>query len=144
LLAPPDRSHLRRLGALSIRVQAAVTALVFVLSSLIGLVHEATTRHVVCAEHGELMHGALETAERAAAGAPAQLGATRDPAIPGAHGHEHCSLTSTIHNVRVEPRPPALVPAPPVISDVGDAAPRAQRHRGDLVYRTAPKTSPPA
>ena len=147
MLASVDRSRSQRLGArLSIRVQAALTALAFVLSSLIGLVHEATTKHVRCAEHGELMHGDPTVASRAtnAAPAPARITAARDAALPGVHGHEHCSLTSTTRGAQVALKPPAIVPAPLAVSNVPEAAPRVVASRGDSLYRTAPKTSPPA
>jgi hypothetical protein len=60
------------------------------------------------------------------------------------HAHEHCSLTSTTRDSRVELRPPAIIPAPLATSDVADTTPRVAAARGDRVYRTAPKTSPPA
>ena len=150
LLVSPDRSRIGRPGArLTIRVQAALTAFAFVLSSLIGLIHEATTRHVRCAEHGELMHGDAITATRSVAVAPRHDrvvagSAVHDATTTAMHAHEHCSLTSTTRDSRVELRPPAIVPAPLAISDVADAAPRVVAARGDSVYRTAPKTSPPA
>jgi hypothetical protein len=139
----------RRPGArLSIRVQAALTALAFVLSSLIGLIHEATTRHVLCAEHGELMHGdpavASQAANRAMTRAPGRDSTVHDAAAAAMHRHEHCSLTSTTRASRIAIRPPAIVPAPVAISDVADAARRVIASCGDSLYRTAPKTSPPA
>jgi hypothetical protein len=150
LLVSPDHSRIGRPGVrLLIRVQAALTAFAFVLSSLIGLIHEATTRHVRCAEHGELMHGDAITATRSAAEAPRHGlvvagSAVRDATTTAMHAHEHCSLTSRTRDSRVELRPPALVPAPLAISDVPNAAPHVVASRGDSIYRTAPKTSPPA
>jgi hypothetical protein len=144
LLASLDRSSVRRPGArLPIRIQAALTALAFVLSGLIGLVHEATTRHVRCAEHGELMHGDPAVATRAVIKAPGLDSTVRD-AGPAIHRHEHCSLTSTTRASRVAVRPPAVVAAPVAISDVATATARAIVSPGDSLYRTAPKTSPPA
>jgi hypothetical protein len=136
---------MRRTGArLSIRVQAALTALAFVLSSLIGLIHEATTRHVRCAEHGELMHGDAAVASRAMTAEPERDCTVRGAVAATVHRHEHCSLTSTTRASRLVLRPPAVVPAPVAISDVASAAPRVIASRGDSLYRTAPKTSPPA
>jgi hypothetical protein len=139
LLASPARSC-----RFPIRVQAALTALAFVLSSLIGLVHEANTKHVRCAEHGEMMHGDQAATTRAAMRPPAPGSVVHDTTVATIHRHEHCALTSTTRDSRVELRPPAIVPAPLAISDVADAPARvAAAHRGAL-YRTAPKTSPPA
>jgi hypothetical protein len=145
LLASLDRSSVRRPGArLSIRVQAALTALAFVLSSMIGLIHEATTRHVRCAEHGEMMHGDATVASRAATRAPSRDSVVHDAPVAVMHRHEHCSLTSTTRTSRVATRPPAIVAAPVAISDVATATPCVIASRGDSLYRTAPKTSPPA
>jgi hypothetical protein len=145
LLASSDRGCVRRPGArLPIRLQAALTALVFVVSSLIGLVHEATTKHVRCAEHGELIDGDPALATRAAAKAPEPDSVVRDAGVPPVHGHEHCLVTSTSRASRIEVRPPAVAPAPLAISEVASAAPRVIASRGLRIYRTAPKTSPPA
>lgn len=137
------------------RVSAALTALAFVLSSLFGLIHEGTTKHVRCAEHGELIDGGPAIASPASAGAVSHARAAiagvlgrgavlRDLEAIAMHGHEHCSLASAMRESRVVPRPPAVAPAPVVVGDL-DVAPAlvAVAPRGDL-YRTAPKTSPPA
>jgi hypothetical protein len=136
------------------RVHAAVTALAFVLSSLFGLIHEGTTTHIRCAEHGELIDGGPSVASPANTGAapaartanPAALGGgavVRDLAAIAQHGHEHCTLASAMRQSRVVPRPPMVVPATVAIGDLELTSPRvAAVHHRDL-YRTAPKTSPP-
>ena len=140
-----DHSDAQRSGTwFPIRVQAALTALIFVVSSLIGLVHEATTKHVRCAEHGELMHGDPAQAARATTTAPQRDSVVRDVAATVPHRHEHCSLTSTTRDSRVELRGPVVAPAPLAISEVADGTHRIVTLRSDSVYRTAPKTSPPA
>lgn len=131
------------------RVHAAVTALVFVVSSLLGMVHEATTRHVRCAEHGELVDAAARPGEPARRTAAVERATdpsvVRDATAPAARdGHEHCSLVSTIRASRIAARPPALQGAPIAISDVATAPPGAVTARATALYRTAPKTSPPA
>src|SRR6185295_10557887 len=92
------------------RVHAALTALAFVLSSLFGLIHEGTTTHVRCAEHGELIdggptvatpsstvanHARLVHAERGRGAAVRELDAI------ALHGHEHCTLASAMRESRV-------------------------------------------
>lgn len=91
-----------------------------------------------------MMHGDQTLATRAAAKAPALGSVVHNAAGATIHSHEHCSLTSRTRDSRVELRPPALVPAPLAISDVANAAPHVVASRGDSLYRTAPKTSPPA
>lgn len=129
------------------RVHAALTALAFVLSSVIGMVHEATTKHVRCAEHGELVHAAATTpagATPATRRAPDRDSVARDFSAAVLHGHEHCSLTSTTRESRVELRSPAVATDRVAISDVAQAAPRVVAVPDGDLYRTAPKTSPPA
>jgi hypothetical protein len=142
LFASVERIALRRpddAARRGSRVHAALTALAFVLSSLFGVLHDASTTHVRCAQHGELMHGSamlvdgqlpIEAGMRQAVGAVAQ-------------GHEHCALASAMRESRMAPSPPALVPAPLASAAlaVAIAYDGAARERG--VYRTAPKTSPP-
>ncbi|HEU4733381.1 MAG TPA: hypothetical protein VFT22_36060 [Kofleriaceae bacterium] len=131
------------------RVAAALTVLAFVVSNLLALRHEATTRHVRCAEHGEMMHGEAPLAARRTVEAAGQERAGRHSLLRGAgaatiHGHEHCALTSTTRDSRVDLRPPAIALAQIAISEIPAAAPRAANAHRDGLYRTAPKTSPPA
>jgi hypothetical protein len=121
------------------RLSAALIALGFVLSSLIGLVHEATTRHVQCAEHGEQIHSEGAPSGRAAPDHSVQ-------STPGAavHGHEHCLIASATRASRIAPSAPALEPALRVAAPVTAVARRAAAPTTDRLYRTAPKTSPPA
>jgi hypothetical protein len=143
-------------------VHAALTALVFVLSGVIGMVHESTTRHVRCEEHGELVDAnvasnanapsAASTANATSAPARAATQAAteaaesivRDAAPAAMHGHEHCSLTGAMRDARAELRATATVAAPIAIADIAMTSPRATAVRRDALYRTAPKTSPPA
>jgi len=121
------------------RVRAALTALGFVLASLLGTIHEARTRHVVCAAHGELIHA--DVTARVADTAHSVLSA-----LPGApsHGDEHCSLASATHQSRVAPRAPVLAVATAALDPHVALAPRAVALPSAALYRTAPKTSPPA
>ncbi|HSS00180.1 MAG TPA: hypothetical protein VLM79_24150 [Kofleriaceae bacterium] len=134
------------------RVHAALTALAFVLSSLFGLIHEGTTRHVRCAEHGELIDGgpavagASSTVASHARLVHAELergAAVRDLDAIAPHGHEHCALASALRESRVVPRAPGVAPAPIAVGSLELAAASASvAHHRDL-FRTAPKTSPP-
>jgi hypothetical protein len=112
----------------------------FVLSSLIGVIHEARTAHVRCAEHGELIHvreGALT--------APSHATLERGTGTSGQTlGHEHCQLTFSTHESRCAPRPPVVVVAPAIVGELIAPVLRTIDARGTSLYRTAPKTSPPA
>jgi hypothetical protein len=161
------RFPVRRAG----RVHAALTALAFVLSSLFGLIHEGTTTHVRCAEHGELIDGGpaiasptsgapVSHAQSVTAGVLARGAAIRsserrsrevqdDPRAREArdaivtHGHEHCAMASAMRESRVVPRTPVVVPAPVAVGQLAAAPPLVAVARNGELYRTAPKTSPP-
>jgi len=150
LLAPHDRTCTRRIGVrhtLSSRVQATLTVLVLVLSSMAGVLHDATTTHVRCAQHGELVDRRTDLAEL---GVPTVHAIQSEihalPAAPaaGSEGHEHCALASAIRESRLAPYPPALVAAPVTVSEIALAARPSEVARARGLYHTAPKTSPPA
>jgi hypothetical protein len=125
------------------RVYASLIALVFVLSTLGGMLHEAATPHVVCAQHGELIHGDAPAAVASPAHAPGTDATLRDLSAAVRHGHDHCALASAMRASRILPRAPVMVPGRVATREVA-AAPRwivAARDRE--LYRTAPKTSPP-
>lgn len=129
--------------ARSSRVRAALTALVFALSSLAGMVHESKTRHVRCAEHGELVD-AGSPAVAPAAPSLEHAGMRDDAAPPALHGHDHCVLASTTRTSRIEVRPPQVAPVALAISELPDAPLARPVHAADALLLAAPKTSPPA
>jgi len=59
------------------------------------------------------------------------------------HGHEHCMLVSASRAARLEARPLTLVQLPFVATPIA-AALAVRGPHGSALYRTAPKTSPPA
>jgi hypothetical protein len=125
-------------------MQAALTALAFLTASWLGVVHEATTVHVRCAAHGELVDsdapvGAAIVVAQSARDALA-------PAAPSAHGHgdAHCLLASALRESRTVPLAPALAAAALTARDLIMVAPPAVPAVAIGLYRLAPKTSPPA
>jgi hypothetical protein len=133
-------------------VHAALTALAFVLSTLFGMIHEGTTTHVRCAEHGELIDAgpAIAAATSSALVDHAlTVSASRGAAFRAleavvTHGHDHCAMASAMRESRTVPRAPEVAPAPVATGHLDIAAPLiAVALHGEL-YRTAPKTSPPA
>ena len=132
-------SFMRLLG-LSVEGLTSFSVAPLRVASLLGVLHEATTIHVRCAEHGELIHRDATIANTASADREAVV---RDLRVETKPSHEHCSLTSATRDSRLVPRPPAIVSAPVIISSFAIAGPLVAVARGGDLYRTAPKTSPP-
>jgi hypothetical protein len=124
------------------RIHAALTAIVFVAASLLGIVHEATTAHARCAAHGELVDREGPVAAVAAPASAQDALETTQPAARG-HGDEHCLLASALRTPRVTARPVAPVALVVIVAGIATAAPGAVQTSAS-VYRIAPKTSPPA
>ena len=106
--------------------------------------HEASVRHVRCAEHGEMTH----VAALSDSGTAPSRGITRTT-LAGSEagtlaGHEHCGAAFTFrgsaqHKIsRVATR---FTPPPAAVWRVGAPAPRPGR---SVVLASAPKTSPPS
>jgi len=123
------------------RVLAVLLGVTFVLSSLLGLIHEATTPHIRCAEHGELIHGEGTSTVAASSTSHATIERGLDGARPD---HEHCQLTCSGHELRSVPRPPVVGTAPSIAFELPAPPQHVVHVRGTTLYRTAPKTSPPA
>ncbi len=122
------------------RALAALLGIVFVVANLVGFVHEATTAHVRCAEHGELVHG--ETGRTIDVASHATL--APDGGATAVRGHEHCDLASLIRESRCAPQAPVLALGPVTIQTHATAPDTVATLREASVYRIAPKTSPPA
>lgn len=118
---------------------AALLVTAFLGGQLIGLVHQSTERHAVCPEHGELIH------DRAVAG-PAAARGSEARGLPESPRHEHdpCEL-AVASRERVHRPPAAPLCLTPDLPRRQPAPPSAREGSASLaLYRTAPKTSPPA
>ncbi|HKE17657.1 MAG TPA: hypothetical protein VKB80_22435 [Kofleriaceae bacterium] len=139
------------------RLVAVVALLGFALGNIGGLIHQATTRHVQCPEHGDLMHEGEPDADapalaardgagdRSGLSSPAAAATTtaKPPASAPRHGHDHCYIGSQARERMAAPsleapRDCAPPPAPAVVALAHDPGAAARS-----LYRTAPKTSPP-
>ena len=143
---PPPRPA--RLAAVE-RALAGLLALLVVLGGVLDLRHQARTRHVRCAEHGELVDApssapaATDAADHLAAERAASATAARTGPTGGEQrDHEHCAFpcAATVTTAR----PPRLASittdhVPPAVVPIASVA--VTQGRG--VYRSAPKTSPP-
>ncbi len=121
------------------RLLAAGVAFALLLAGFISGSHQAAVMHVRCA-HGELTHGDPVAALDAATST--SIASLPGTALPGSHVHEHCLLAGAVHAI-AQPRAVAATATAvdaPVVATVAlpAIAPRA------CIYRTAPKTSPPA
>ncbi len=148
--------------AMYTRVVAALSLFAFAMGNLGVLIHQATATHARCPEHGELIHG--EGPERAGAEAgslsvlltnrlQALASAAHQPAGPRAggalprtsrHEHDHCYISCAsrerMAGVSVE-RQDRDTPIP---ARAALALAAGHEPAGRTLYRTAPKTSPPA
>jgi len=120
------------------RLHAALTALAFVFASLLGVLHEATTTHVRCAEHGELID-----VPAGIAAAPTRDTTATEKASTSSDQDDHCLLASAVRESRIVPRSPVIVPQVAAIGDLVVAGPLVIQPPAKNLYRTAPKTSPP-
>ena len=116
----------------------------FVLTGVLGMAHEATTSHVRCAAHGELVDS--DGLAAAVAGPAGPACCTIGTAQPSArsHGDEHCLLASAVRASRIAPRPPTLIAAIASVDARAVPPPERAAPRAAGLYRIAPKTSPPA
>jgi hypothetical protein len=122
-------------------VHATLLALLLLIGGLISGVHQATTAHIRCAEHGELAH--VSTINDSPSRSLDSSWRGLAPVTSSGSDDEHCSLTSPLRNSSIHARPPALTAL--LASDYSAAfAPLAVMARCAELYRTAPKTSPPA
>ncbi len=129
------RAHVTRR---SIRT-AALTVVLFVVGQIAALAHEASTRHIVCPEHGEQ----LETVELASGAArtdgPRWVGVEGD----GSGAHADCEIARALAQSSVAPEAPhlALITFTPAATSIEVVA--QDPARSLELYRIAPKTSPP-
>lgn len=98
-------------------------------------VHQASTVHAECAEHGESFH--VEGAQRGDVEMRHAIGAT-DPAE-----HHHCAF-AVAEQERIEAHASwVLLPPTPVAWPEAGAVIEAGGHRGAALWLVAPKQSPP-
>ena len=118
---------------------AAFAAALFVVSQLLALRHEAESRHVTCAEHGEQLEApSLGIAQDDGCG-QAHLLAVKGG---GAGGHEDCVIARLLRTSTRTSEAPHVHVTMTTVANVEQVAPVAWVHSFDVVL-IAPKTSPP-
>lgn len=142
-----NRSRLRREYS-GRRALSLLAAVVCIVAQLAGAAHFALVPHSVCAEHGELVHGAAHSASTAAARADGASGAVIRSAgdSDADHGHDHCTVTSHrvdarhVERVVIAVTEPRAAIEPTAVLEPNCTpvpVPRA------LLLLMAPKSSPP-
>lgn len=122
-----------------------VLAAVMAMTPLLGTLHDASVRHVACPDDGELIDAPAQPAHRHARTTAERAFFPEAPLGPSALGtdHDHCVVALHLRgNLGVSPSQPAAA----VVSDGGP--PRVEWRGtagapGLLLYRLAPKASPP-
>jgi hypothetical protein len=157
LTAIGGSSNVKRLMWVRLRSAAAVrlcvlVAIVFLVGDLLGFMHQSAQVHVVCPEHGELIHGeasehrgSFEKRPDILASASRMPMAAPEPAPRRDRRHDgddHCPLCPSAHDPLCHHLADAARTV--AITEGGERlAARASSAVAVAVYRTAPKTSPP-
>jgi hypothetical protein len=125
------------------RALLALLALLSVLAPA-ELLHFVLVQHVVCAEHGELVHesGVAHAAPAEGGGASGQGPGLHADAV--AHDHEHCGVAAASREALALPPAPAVAAISAATSDALLSASRSAVSGSEALFRLAPKTSPPA
>ncbi|HEY4181004.1 MAG TPA: hypothetical protein VGM90_29375 [Kofleriaceae bacterium] len=114
-------------------------AVCLVVGWIAGWAHDASTRHVICPEHGEQIE-ATKLAQR-----PIADGQSRIVGTAGAqHGHDDCAIAEAMSVNGVAPSAPTRIAVVAAVQSVAIVAPPSATPLVVVVsYRIAPKTSPP-
>lgn len=116
-------------------------SLLLLATQALGVAHELTARHTVCADHGEVIEG--EGAHLEAKVAPAAPSVDAATAAAAEASHQHCQLVAT-RDARLpalQPSAALLLPRVPLAQPAWKVSPRAA---AEPLFRLAPKSSPPS
>lgn len=120
-------------------IKPALCAVLLVLGQLVALAHQAETRHVKCAEHGEQLEAAALAETLHDCGDDHLVGLDGN----GGEHHSDCLVLRAVHQSSAAPGmwlPPLVITAELVAATAPlIAAPTFAQS----LYRIAPKTSPP-
>ncbi len=119
-------------------IPAALAVVLLVGGQLAALAHNATTRHVTCSDHGELLEAATLVELLHACDQDHLIG------VEGEQGSDHddCTIARALHQSATPPAP-VLAPVLTPVLAMADITATVGLARADELYRIAPKTSPP-
>lgn len=121
---------------------AALMAVVYLVGYLGAFLHTTTEVHVVCSEHGDLIHADEHVAEAEPASANTQIKASE---THNSH-HDHCALAQLVQSAQGASSDQVSVLAPPFfVATVLEPDTLNTPIRGPTIRLVllAPKTSPP-
>lgn len=118
---------------------AALVAVVYLGGNVGAFLHTTMERHVVCSDHGDLIHADSVQITPEIGQNQLQKSAAHEA------GHEHCATAHMMTFGREISESPTIVSNPYVIEPIVTPRLAATPIRGPTlaVYRLAPKTSPP-
>jgi hypothetical protein len=132
------------------RASAAGVALLLVAVQSAGSGHLLLSPHVVCPEHGELVHADAAGAIHAHGVAGAESSIGEGPAISAVHaeaaaehGDEHCAVLGSRREHAIVPAPYQGLHAAASSDAMVVPAAASARHEARARYDVAPKQSPP-
>ena len=115
---------------------AAFAAVLLVVGQLVALAHEANTRHITCAEHGEQLEAAVLVGARHVCHDQHWV------AVKGVGGeHVDCAIARVLHQSTTRSTTQLATLVVTVGHTETPVVATATRHAS--LYRIAPKTSPP-
>ena len=132
------------------RAHAASIALLLVAVQSAGMGHLLLARHVVCPEHGELVHADAAGAVHAHGGVAAAAAPARGRAISTGHGDasaehadEHCAVLGSRREHAIVPAAYQALSAASEGTAVETPAAANPQYEARPRYDVAPKQSPP-
>ena len=134
-----------------VRLYAATIAVICFLGQVTSLAHFWLVQHVVCAEHGELIHSSEVAHAQPAAhelvdeGPADSIQAGTEDSNPVDDNHDHCLAVSERRKSCIVARTTWNIPPPPLAGAADSIVEGPPRVASLVPYLLlAPKTSPPA
>lgn len=124
---------------------AALTALAYVLGWSLVFAHNVTEQHVVCLEHGDLVHASEDGHDHASTEVTAEVDHHSVDAYPTHEDHEHCAIGPFLRDDDVTVTGGTTAVAAVVDVEWSEPLELAQWPRPPPIsaLTLAPKTSPP-
>ena len=119
------------------RIAATFLVVAFLVAQMVAVGHQASVRHTVCPEHGELVDGTQDAAPATSLALSTSTGSD----VP--HDHDHCSIWSPRRSPLGD-RAPALLAGEVASVPTLVLASESLNAETVAILRIAPKTSPPA
>jgi hypothetical protein len=126
------------------RASGLLLAVVLVASQASAWFHAVAIAHVACLEHGEAVHRAAVRGGDGRATMPRDTGPAGLRAdLAAAGGHDHCANAALLRWRDVTLTAPSTLAPLAVAARSLSFAPARDSGHGAVLYRLAPKTSPP-